>query len=164
MALQQGTITITGNLGSDPVLLGTKEGSRNVCTFRLGCTRRYLDKQGEWKQLPTTWITVKAYRNLALNVFHSLHRGDAVIVSGVLSTEQWQVNDELRSKTLIEASTIGHDLNYVVTTVHKWEKSKNTTENQSEEEPVAEPVAIGEQESVENCNERDEEFDKGQDM
>ena len=111
MAIQQGQITITGFLGSEPTPLGMHDGARAACRFRLACTRGYRDGAGRWQSLPTTWITVKAFRELALNIVNSLHKGQAVIVVGVLSTEEWKDEDgNPRSHTFIEASNVGHDL------------------------------------------------------
>lgn len=45
MALQQALVTITGNVGNDPTLYG-KDPAKPACVFRMGCTRRYLDKTG----------------------------------------------------------------------------------------------------------------------
>lgn len=75
MAIQQGTVTITGFVGSMPVPFG-RSGGVEGCSFRMGSTRRYRDGgTGEWRNLPTTWITVKAFRTLASNARMSLHVG-----------------------------------------------------------------------------------------
>ncbi|WP_236036967.1 MULTISPECIES: single-stranded DNA-binding protein [Bifidobacterium] len=115
MALQQGQITITGRVGSNPQ--GHGNGSPpTICTFRLGSTRGYYDASRKWRSLPTTWITVKAYRTLAANVHASVRTGDPIIVVGVLATEEWSSeNGEKRSRIVIEASNVGHDLNYGMT-------------------------------------------------
>ena len=91
----------------------------------MGSTRRYRDGgTGEWRNLPTTWITVKAFRTLASNARMSLHVGEAAIVTGVLSTEEWTTqNDERRSRIVVEATNIGHDINYGVSELKKFQKS-----------------------------------------
>jgi len=62
MAIQQGTVTITGFVGSMPVPFG-RSGGVEGCSFRMGSTRRYRDGgTGEWRNLPTTWITVQDAR------------------------------------------------------------------------------------------------------
>ncbi len=119
MALQQALVTITGNVGNDPTLYG-KDPAKPACVFRMGCTRRYLDKTGTWQQLPTTWIAVKAFRSLALNIMGSIRKGNPVIVCGVLGTEEWAGEDgEMHSRLVLEASNVGHDLNYVTTICRK---------------------------------------------
>lgn len=42
MAIQQGTVTITGFVGSMPVPFG-RSGGVEGCSFRMGSTRRYRD-------------------------------------------------------------------------------------------------------------------------
>lgn len=124
MAIQQGTVTITGFVGSMPVPFG-RSGGVEGCSFRMGSTRRYRDGgTGEWRNMPTTWITVKAFRTLASNARMSLHVGEAAIVTGVLSTEEWTTqNDERRSRIVVEATNIGHDINYGVSELKKFQKS-----------------------------------------
>ena len=124
MAIQQGTVTITGFVGSMPVPFG-RSGGVEGCSFRMGSTRRYRDGgTGEWHNLPTTWITVKAFRTLASNARMSVHVGEAAIVTGVLSTEEWTTqNDERRSRIVVEATNIGHDINYGVSELKKFQKS-----------------------------------------
>lgn len=124
MAIQQGTVTITGFVGSMPVPFG-RSGGVEGCSFRMGSTRRYRDGgTGEWRNLPTTWITVKAFRSLASNARMSLHVGEAAIVTGVLSAEEWTTqNDERRSRIVVEATNIGHDINYGVSELKKFQKS-----------------------------------------
>ncbi|PAU69011.1 single-stranded DNA-binding protein [Bifidobacterium italicum] len=148
MAIQQGQITITGFLGSEPTPLGLRDGARAACRFRLACTRGYRDGDGRWQSLPTTWITVKAFRELALNIVNSLHKGEAVIVVGVLSTQEWPGEDgKPRSHTFIEASNVGHDLNYGVTVVRRIAKEQNDaqpTRQQRQDEGRADaPVDLG---------------------
>ncbi|KFI50675.1 single-stranded DNA-binding protein [Bifidobacterium biavatii] len=112
MALQQGHVTITGRVGSTPQGFG-HSSPPSICTFRLGCRRGYYDANRQWKTLPTTWITVKTYRALAANVISSVRTGQPVIVVGMLATEEWTAdNGEKRSRNVLEASSVGHDLNY----------------------------------------------------
>ncbi|MCH9275807.1 single-stranded DNA-binding protein [Bifidobacterium amazonense] len=115
MALQQGLVTITGRVGSTPQGFG-HSSPPTICTFRLGCTRGYYDANRQWRSTPTTWITVKTFRALAANVISSVRTGQPVIVVGVLATEEWTAeNGDKRSRTVLEASNVGHDLNYGTT-------------------------------------------------
>ena len=67
---------------------------------------------------------MKAFRTLASNARMSLHVGEAAIVTGVLSTEEWTTqNDERRSRIVVEATNIGHDINYGVSELKKFQKS-----------------------------------------
>ncbi|WP_164515876.1 single-stranded DNA-binding protein [Bifidobacterium dolichotidis] len=112
MAMQQAMVTVNGFLGSDVQEFGSVP-SHSGSMFRLGSTRRYQDKMGEWRNLPTTWITVKAFRTLGQNAAMSLRKGDPVIVMGLLNTESWQAPDGTgRSRLVLDAQVIGHDLSF----------------------------------------------------
>ncbi|NEG69505.1 single-stranded DNA-binding protein [Bifidobacterium choloepi] len=114
MALQQGLVTITGRVGGEPQKF-ERDGEFIGCQFRLGCTRSYMGRNGEWCKMPTTWITVKAFRTLGKNVMMSIHKGEAVFVHGLLNTDEWMTQaGEPMSRIVIEATVIGHDLNFYV--------------------------------------------------
>ena len=121
MASQQATVTLTGFVGTDPVLRGGESGTGGVTTFRLGTTRSYYHReQGAWVDRPTTWITVKAFRRLAQNVASSVRKRDAVIVTGTLGTDRWTTNqNEERSALVIEATAVGHDLNHGISSYRR---------------------------------------------
>ena len=107
--VQLGVVTIVGYVGSEPAIFDKAKGA--ICSFRLGCTRGYYDAAHVWRSFPTTWITVKTFRRLAEHVHRSVRKGDPVIVTGQLNTEVWTQDDTERSRLVIEASSVGHDLN-----------------------------------------------------
>ena len=79
MAQQQALITITGYVGANPTQFN-KDGMPHASSFRMASTRRYFDNRTQqWKDLPTTWITVKAYRNLSENICQSLKKGEPAV-------------------------------------------------------------------------------------
>lgn len=107
---QQGIAVITGFVGSDPGSLG-REGGPAACSFRLGCTRRFFDaQQRQWRDHPTVWITVKSFRQLAVNVMTSVRKGDPVIVTGSLAQDEWTKDGINRTSIVMHASCVGHDL------------------------------------------------------
>ncbi|MCO6557859.1 MAG: single-stranded DNA-binding protein [Bifidobacterium sp.] len=109
---QQGTVTISGFVGADPQSFG-KEGSPAAATFRIGCTTSYFNPvANEWRDRPTTWITVKVFRQLAKNVKASLHKGDPVVATGNLATEEWTRDGTKHSRMVMEATSVGHDLSF----------------------------------------------------
>ena len=115
MALQQNTITLTGRLGADPQPFGQSQPP-TMCSFRLAVSRGYYDDARQWRTLPTTWVTVKAYRALAHNVLTCLHKGNPVIVTGTLGMDEWSdANGRRQTNLFVNASTVGHDLNYGTT-------------------------------------------------
>ncbi|RSX58801.1 single-stranded DNA-binding protein [Bifidobacterium samirii] len=115
MALQQNTITLTGRLGAEPQPFGPSQPP-TMCSFRLAVSRGYYDDARQWRTLPTTWVTVKAYRALAHNVLTCLHKGNPVIVTGTLGMDEWSdANGRRQTNLFVNASTVGHDLNYGTT-------------------------------------------------
>jgi len=117
MAQQQCLVTVTGYVGANPVPFN-KEGNPHASSFRLASTRRYFDgRTQQWRDLPTTWITVKSYRALSENICQSFKKGEPVVVSGLLAMEAWtDQNGRNQSKIVLEANAAGHDLNYGITT------------------------------------------------
>ena len=123
MAQQQGLLTITGYVGGQPTQFN-REGMPHASSFRLASTRHYFDgRTQQWKDLPTTWITVKAYRGLSESICQSFKKGEPVIVTGVLAAESWvDQNGKQQSKLVMEANAAGHDLSYGVSTFRKLAK------------------------------------------
>lgn len=80
-------------------------------SFRLATTPRHFDRrQQAWVEGRTEWITVKAFRSTALNVALSIRKGEPVLVTGRLATEEWQGDSGPRFGLVLEATAIGHDL------------------------------------------------------
>ena len=110
MSINDIKTTVFGFLGTQPTRLG-QPGATPVCSFRLGSTPAYYDAAvGAWKRKSTTWLTVKAFRTLAVNALACLHKGDPVIVSGSLATEEWTSDGQPHSSLVLVADGIGHDL------------------------------------------------------
>ena len=109
---QQGIVTINGYVGGKPRRLG-QEGSTPISVFNMGTTRSFFSQaSGQWVDLPTLWVKVKAFRSLALNVLDSVHKGEPVIVTGQIGMEEWTDRDGRQQTTIvINATNIGHDLN-----------------------------------------------------
>jgi single-strand DNA-binding protein len=74
-------ITILGNLGRDPELRFTPNGSA-VCQFSVAASRRY--KKGDELTEETTWFRVSAWGKMAEACNSYLHKGSKVLVVGRL--------------------------------------------------------------------------------
>ena len=112
MSLGETYVTVLGWVGSAPDFKEVGGGSA-VASFRIGSTPRQYDRSlGRYVDKPTTWFSVECWRHLAQNAFESVHVGQPVIVTGQLRTHQW-INEagEQRSRVVLEAFSIGHDLN-----------------------------------------------------
>lgn len=109
--VQQTSVTLTGYVGADPKMIN-QNGKTPCCLFRVASTRRYFNrKSGQWEDLPTTWMSVKAYRQLAVNIKESVSCGDPVIVSGQLVSSRWEDEQgNARTSLSLEAQSVGHDL------------------------------------------------------
>ena len=104
-------IAFRGYLGQPPTLRFTSAGNP-VAEFRVGINRR-TQRDGEWVDAPTTWLTVTAFGQLAENAAESLAKGDPVAVKGELITEAWtsKSDDETRTAQKVLATEITVPLN-----------------------------------------------------
>lgn len=110
MSVGEVVVTVQGRIGSD-VEFKSAENGTGLAVFRLGSNARFYHRgENRWKDRPTTWFTVECWRTLAENAGKSLQKGQPVIVTGRLKTSEWTNDGETRSKTVLDAYTIGHDL------------------------------------------------------
>lgn len=111
---QENQITLRGFVTAEPKFKQTALTATPLAEIRVGSTPRRLDREtGEWRELPTTYYTVKCWRRLAINAASSLHKGDMVLVRGRFTVHNW-VDSEQRPRVTIEieADSLGHDLTY----------------------------------------------------
>lgn len=127
--MQDNLITITGNVCADLVTRRTGSGV-DVTSFRLASTPRRL-RNGVWEDGDTSYFTVNCWRTLALHVFASVHRGEPVMVHGVLRVRTWENNGAKGTTVEIDAQSVGHDLARGVTVFTR----------QRRETPSADPFA-----------------------
>lgn len=84
-------ITIIGNLGRDPELRYTPQGTA-VCDFSVAVNDRKRDKAGEWQDV-TTWFKITFWGKQAENASKYLTKGKPVYVEGRLQVEEWTDRD-----------------------------------------------------------------------
>lgn len=112
-------LTVQGWVGSKPQF---KEvgGRTPQVTFRIGSTPRQFNADRGWSDRPTTWFNVECWRGLAQNTFESVDIGQPIIVTGRLRTQEWTTEaGEQRSKVVLDAISVGHDLSKGTTTFTK---------------------------------------------
>lgn len=103
-------VTIVGIVATE-VTYGETGSGVPMAKFRLGCTERRYDRQREcWADGETQWLTVTAWRGLAVNLIGSLAKGDPVLVSGRLRLREWIDGEVKRTGAEIDARSVGHDL------------------------------------------------------
>jgi single-strand DNA-binding protein len=112
-------VTLSGNVTDDPRQYQFKDGSR-VTSMRMAVNRRVLDQQtNTWQTRDTTYYTVRCFRGLADNVHQSIRKGHPVVVHGKLRIKQFERDGEQRFWAEIEASSVGHDLKWGITSFEK---------------------------------------------
>jgi single-strand DNA-binding protein len=73
-------LTLIGNLGKDPELRYTPDGT-STCRFSVAVTERYNSAAGE-KMERTDWFHVTAWKQLAETCSKFLHKGSRVYLEG----------------------------------------------------------------------------------
>jgi single-strand DNA-binding protein len=106
------SITVVGNILSQPQWYRTHKTGANVLSFRIASTsRRYDRENSQWVDGDGLRVRVSCWRSLAENCGKSLQVGDAVVVHGRLYTRDW--SDDQGNKRMsyeLEATSVGHDL------------------------------------------------------
>lgn len=85
-------ITVSGNLGADPELKFTANGTAMV-KLRLAITDRVKQADGSWSDGDTMWLDVIGWRQLAENAAESLAKGSRVIATGKLKSRSYEKKD-----------------------------------------------------------------------
>ena len=81
-------ITIIGNLGSDPEMRYTPDGTA-VSNFSMASNYRYKKRDGEDGE-ETTWFRVNAWGRLGETANQYLEKGRQVYVEGRMSQREWE--------------------------------------------------------------------------
>lgn len=117
------TITVIGNLTSDPELRFTPSGSA-VANFTIASTPRTFDRQSnEWKDGETLFLRASVWREAAENVAESLTKGMRVIVTGRLKSRSYETKEgEKRTVIELEVDEIGPSLRYANAKVNRTQR------------------------------------------
>jgi len=91
-------ITLVGNLGRDPELRYTPQGTP-VCSFTLATNERRKDRTGE-NQDVTTWFRVTLWGRQAETASQYLTKGRPIYIEGRLRVEEWTDKDGKQRHTL----------------------------------------------------------------
>jgi single-strand DNA-binding protein len=81
-------VILVGNLGSDPTLRYTPNGTA-VCNFNIATTERFSNKDGE-KEERTEWHRIVTWARLAEICNEYLKKGKQVYIEGRLQTRSWE--------------------------------------------------------------------------
>ncbi len=92
MARGVNKVTLIGNLGADPEVRYTNNGSA-VANIRLATAESWRDKETGEQQERTEWHRVVFFSRLAEIVGEYLKKGSQVYVEGRIQTRKWQDRD-----------------------------------------------------------------------
>ena len=101
-------VILVGRVGKDPEVTVMPKSSQQLAKFSLATNEGYFDKNtNAWKDLPTEWHNIVAWRALAQKVEKGVGKGDLVLVEGSIRTRKWQdKNGQDRWNTDIQADNI----------------------------------------------------------
>ncbi|WP_412541877.1 single-stranded DNA-binding protein [Longispora sp. K20-0274] len=105
-------VTIVGNVLSAPESRRTVRTGTAVTNFKVASTARRFDRATEtWVDGDSLRVKVACWRRLGEHVSTSIVQGDPVIVTGRLSTREYETETgEKRISYELEAIAVGHDL------------------------------------------------------
>lgn len=121
--MSETTLTVVGNLCSDPELRFTPSGAA-VANFSIASTPRTYDRQsGEWKDGEALFLRCNIWKDAAENVTESLSKGMRVIATGKLKQRSFETREgEKRSVIELEVEEIGPSLRYATARPAKVQK------------------------------------------
>ena len=96
-------IIIVGNLGRDPELRYTPQGTA-VCNFSMATNEKRRDKSGELQDI-TTWFRITLWNRQAENASKYLTKGSPVYIEGRLKLDEWTDRDGNTRQTLDVTAT-----------------------------------------------------------
>jgi single-strand DNA-binding protein len=111
--MNETTITLIGNLTTDPELRFTSTGTA-VANFTVATNPRTFDKaSGEWRDAEPLFLRCTLWRVPAENLAESLRRGDRVIVVGRLRQRSFETREgDKRTVTECDATEVGASLQF----------------------------------------------------
>lgn len=143
------TLTVIGNLTSDPELQYTNAG-RAYARFSIATTSRNWDRtKGEFVEGDTVFMRCVTWSDLAEHVGKSLTKGTRVIADGVLRQNSYTNREGINVTTLeMTVNEIGPSLRYATAEVSRAPRTDNGGIGISSApaaaavpQPVAEPVS-----------------------
>lgn len=121
------TITLTGNLTSEPEIRYTRDGQATT-TLGLAVNRRWQDRStNEWEE-STSFFDVVCWRDMAENAALSLGKGMRVVVTGRIEQRTWATGEgEQRSRVEVIADDLGPSLRFATAEVQRSERTGGPT-------------------------------------
>lgn len=134
------TITITGNVATDPDYKRTDTGMA-ITKFRVASAQRRFDSAADaWVETGTNWYAISVFRGLAEHAYASLKRGDRVILTGRLRIRDWENGSKRGTAVEIDAEAIGHDLRWGTSSFTKTARATGTVDRDDSSGPAVSPA------------------------
>ena len=90
-----------------------------VSNLRVAVTQRVLEG-GAWRDGQASFFRVNAWRETAIHLAESLHKGDRVVVLGRLRQRSWETPEgERRSVAEIEADEVAASLKWATARIER---------------------------------------------
>ena len=121
-------ITLIGNLGADPEMRYTQDGTP-VTSFRIATNRRWRTQDGTTQE-KTVWFRVSAWRRLAETCNQYLTKGQRVLVVGEMEEPSTWTDQEGNARASLEMQARN------VQFLSPREGAQNTAPDQGEEEEI----------------------------
>jgi len=133
------TITVVGNLTSDPELRYTQNGLA-VANFTIAATPSTFDRTtNSWKDGDPLFLRASVWKKHAEHVAGSLTKGSRVVATGRLKQRSYETKEgEKRTSMELEIDEIGNSLRYGTT---QFTKASSATSSVSS--GVTEPWDAG---------------------
>lgn len=117
--------TLMGNLTADPEIRLTS-ADKKVASFSIANNQSYKAENGEWKDLPVSYIDITVWEKQCEFVEKYFHKGDPIMLNGHIQSRQYETKDgDKRTKYCVVASSV----------------SFASSKKKDDETPVAKPVA-----------------------
>lgn len=97
-------------VAQDPALSFTPSGVA-MCRLLL-VTNSRKKVNDEWVDDKVLWVRATAWRQMAENCAESLTKGDLVVVTGRLNTDEWEQDGQKRSALAMNIDNIGPSLRW----------------------------------------------------
>lgn len=141
--MKETEVTVVGNVVGPPQKNRTANGS--VTNFRLASTSYRYDRETQgWVDKKQLFIDVECWGELGGNVSHTVSKGDPVIVTGELFTDEWEGDQGRRSKVKIRAATVGPDLAKGTAEFRRTTRASSGTVDAAEAPPEPDDEPTGE--------------------
>jgi single-strand DNA-binding protein len=92
-------VTLLGNLGADPELKSSAKGP--VLKMRLATEHSFLNKEKNEREKRTEWHTLTMFGARAEALARLLHKGERIMVTGRLQTNDWEKDGQKHYRTEI---------------------------------------------------------------